>query len=199
MKLIRALVTTLVLAGALLPAAVSAHPAQELVQGVTEKFISALGDPAAKTDNTFVRKAVERDVVPHIDFESMTKLTVGGKNWKTASADQRTTLVAEFQKFLLNTYTQALDEYSGQSMEFLPYEAGKRDDRAEVKTLFNDPGASSQIPIDYKLHNKDGPWMIYDIKVEQVSLVLGYKSEFSNQINKGGVDGLIQALKDKNK
>ena len=100
---------------------------------------------------------------------------------------------------MLGTYTRALDEYSGQSLEFLPFEAGSREDRAEVKTLFKDPGASAPIPIDYKLHNKQGPWMIYDIKVEQVSLVLGYKSEFGSQIQKGGVEGLIQALKEKNK
>ena len=121
-----------------------------------------------------------------------------GKAWKSASADQRTELVDTFRDFLLNTYTSALTQYAGQSMEFLPYSAGKREDRAEVKTLFNDPGASASIPIDYKLHNKKGPWMIYDIKVEQVSLVLGYKSEFSSIIGKDGVDGLIKALKDKN-
>lgn len=197
MKIIRALIAAAVLIGVTIPGSVLAHPAQDLVKQVTENFISALDSPDAKADNNFLRGAIDRDVVPHIDFESMTKLTVG-KAWKSASAEQRTSLVTEFRNFLLNTYTQALDQYSGQSLEFLPYADGKREDRAEVKTLFNDPGASDRIPIDYKLHNKKGPWMIYDIKVEQVSLVLGYKSEFSSQIKKGGVDGLIKALKEKN-
>lgn len=182
---------------ATLPGVLLAHPAQDLVKDVTDKFIAALESPEAKSDKAFIQKAVDRDVLPHIDFESMTKLTVG-KAWKTASAEQRETLVSEFRSFLLGTYTTALDQYSGQAMEFLPYEAGKRDDRAEVRTLFKDPGASSPIPIDYKLHNKNGPWMIYDIKVEQVSLVLGYRSEFGAQIDKGGIDGLINILKEKN-
>lgn len=197
MKMIRNLVAVTALIAAILPTTLLAHPAQELVQQVTEKFVAALESPEAKSDKSFVRKAVDRDVLPHIDFESMTKLTVG-KAWKTANEDQRTSLVNEFRNFLLNTYTKALDEYSGQTMQFLPYADGKREDRAEVKTLFKDPGASTNIPIDYKLHNKAGPWLIYDIKVEQVSLVLGYKSEFAGQIQKGGIDGLIQALKDKN-
>ncbi|MEM7258332.1 MAG: ABC transporter substrate-binding protein [Pseudomonadota bacterium] len=182
---------------ATLPGVLLAHPAQDLVQGVTEKFVAALSSPEA-SDKAYIEAAVDRDVVPHIDFESMTKLTVG-KAWKSASAEQRTTLVNEFQSFLLGTYTTALDQYSGQALEFLPYEAGKRDDRAEVRTLFKDPGASTPIPIDYKLHNRNGPWMIYDIKVEQVSLVLGYRSEFGAQIEKGGIDGLINVLKEKNK
>lgn len=197
MKLIRTLAAVTVLIAAILPVSLLAHPAQDLVQQVTVKFIAALESPEAKSDKSFVRTAVDREVLPHIDFESMTKLTVG-KAWKTASEDQRSSLISEFRNFLLNTYTKALDEYSGQSMKFLPYTAGKREDRAEVKTLFKDPGASTDIPIDYKLHNKAGPWKIYDIKVEQVSLVLGYKSEFASQIQKGGIDGLIQALKEKN-
>lgn len=197
MKMIRNLVAVTALIAGILPTTLLAHPAQELVQQVTEKFVAALESPEAKSDKSFVRKAVDRDVLPHIDFESMTKLTVG-KAWKTANEDQRASLVNEFRNFLLNTYTKALDEYSGQTMQFLPYADGKREDRAEVKTLFKDPGASTNIPIDYKLHNKAGPWLIYDIKVEQVSLVLGYKSEFAGQIQKGGIDGLIQALKDKN-
>lgn len=182
---------------ATLPGVLLAHPAQDLVQEVTENFIAALASPEAKSDKQFIQSAIDSDVVPHIDFESMTKLTVG-KAWKSASAEQRTTLVDEFRRFLLGTYTTALDQYSGQSLEFLPYEAGKRDDRAEVRTLFKDPGASTPIPIDYKLHNRNGPWMIYDIKVEQVSLVLGYRSEFGAQIEKGGIDGLINVLKEKN-
>lgn len=182
---------------ATLPGVLLAHPAHDLVKGVTEKFITALQSPEAKSDKAFVQTAVDRDVLPHIDFESMTKLTVG-KAWKDASAEQRDSLVSEFRTFLLGTYTTALDQYSGQSLEFLPYEAGKRDDRAEVRTLFKDPAASSPIPIDYKLHNKNGPWMIYDIKVEQVSLVLGYRSEFGAQIEKGGISGLIDTLKQKN-
>ena len=180
-----------------LPGLAFAHPAHDLVRQVTDKFIAALESPEAKGNEGFIQTAVDRDVLPHIDFESMTKLTVG-KAWKQASAEQRDALQNEFRTFLLGTYTRALDEYSGQSLEFLPFEAGKRDDRAEVKTLFIDPGASEAIPIDYKLHNKNGPWMIYDIIVEQVSLVLGYKSEFASQIDMGGVDGLIKALQEKN-
>lgn len=181
----------------LIPGFVSAHPAKDLIVGMTEKFIAVLESPEAKSDKAVIRAAVDRDLLPHIDFNSMTKLTVG-KAWKKASAEQRTALESEFRQFLLNTYSNALDQYSGQTLEFLPYAEGKRPDRAEVKTLFKDAGASSSIPIDYKLHNKKGPWMIYDITVEQVSLVLGYKSEFAQQIKNGGIDGLIEALKQKN-
>ena len=197
MKALRNLLAAVALIAIMLPNTLLAHPAQDLVEQVTQKLLIALDSPEAKSDSEFLRSQINTDVLPHIDFESMTKLTVG-KAWKSANAEQRTDLVTEFRDFLLNTYTSALNEYSGQTMEFLPYGAGKREERAEVKTLFKDKGASASIPVDYKLHNKNGPWMIYDIRVEQVSLVLGYKSEFSSLISKGGVDGLINALQEKN-
>ncbi len=180
----------------LLPAIALAHPAEDLIKQLTNDLIAALDNPEAKGNSEFVRQVVDKDVLPHIDFDLMTKLTVG-KHWKTATPEQRVSLVSEFRDLLLNTYTKALDEYSGQSMEFLPFKEGKRDDRAEVKTLFKDPAASADIPVDYKLRMKDN-WLIYDIEVENISLVLGYKSEFSSQIKKGGVAGLITALETKN-
>jgi phospholipid transport system substrate-binding protein len=82
-------------------------------------------------------------------------------------------------------------------MEFLPFSEGKTDQLAVVKTLLKDPKANSSIPIDYKLRKKDS-WLIYDIAVHNSSLVLNYKSEFGSEIKKGGIDGLIKVLRDKN-
>lgn len=196
MKIIR-LVLTLV---CLLPTLVIAHPAEDLVKRVTEDLLAVLDSPEAKKDKSVVRTAVDKEVLPHIDFELMTKLTVN-KHWKTANAEQRQSLVSEFRDLLLNTYTKAFDEYSGQTLEFLPYQENEsRPDRAEVKTLFMDPGASADIPVDYKLRKQkeSGAWVIYDIEVENISLVRGFKSDFINQIQKGGIDSLIDALRKKN-
>ncbi|OED40663.1 hypothetical protein AB833_11375 [Chromatiales bacterium (ex Bugula neritina AB1)] len=194
MKTIRALIAALCLT----PAIALGHPAEDLVMQLTNDLITALDSPEAKSDSNFVRQVVYKDVLPHIDFELMTKLTVS-KHWKKASSEQRDTLESEFRELLLNTYTKALDEYSGQTMEFLPYQDSKKDKRAEVRTLFKDSAATADIPVDYKLRQKaDGRWLIYDIEVENISLVRGYKSEFTSQIKKGGFDGLIKALKSKN-
>lgn len=194
MKTIRALIAALCLT----PAIALGHPAEDLVMQLTNDLITALDSPEAKSDSNFVRQVVYKDVLPHIDFELMTKLTVS-KHWKKASSEQRDTLESEFRDLLLNTYTKALDEYSGQTMEFLPYQDSKKDKRAEVRTLFKDSAATADIPVDYKLRQKaDGRWLIYDIEVENISLVRGYKSEFTSQIKKGGFDGLIKALKSKN-
>lgn len=181
---------------ALLPTAVIAgHPAEELVKTLTSGIIETLEKPQAKVDKQFVQQALERDVVPHIDFTLMTKLAVG-KHWKTASDEQKQSLVSEFKNLLVNTYTKALNEYSGQELQFLPFKPAEREDRAIVSSIFKD-GGGVEFPVDYKLRNKNA-WLIYDIEVENISLVLGYRSEFSSQIDKGGLDGLIGTLRKKN-
>ena len=122
----------LILAMALLPSvAMAGHPAEDLVKTLTSGIIETLEKPQAKVDKQFVQQALERDVVPHIDFTLMTKLAVG-KHWKAASDEQKESLVAEFQSLLVNTYTKALNEYSGQKLEFLPFKPAKREDRAVV-------------------------------------------------------------------
>ena len=176
--------------------AFAAHPAEDLIKKMTADLIGVLESPEAKKDTGLVNAAIEKDVLPHIDFELMTKLAVG-KPWRSASDQQKKDLVSEFRTLLLNTYTRAVSEYSGQSLEFLPFQAGERADRAVVSTLFKDNGSGLQIPIDYKLREK-GRWLVYDIEVESISLVLGYRSEFANQIQKGGVEGLIEVLRKKN-
>ncbi len=196
MKFVRAL---LLVAG-LLPAVVLAHPAEELVRKITGDMISALSSPEAKNDSNFVRSKIDTEVLPHIDFATMTKITLGANAWKGASAEERDALVSEFRELLLNTYTTALGEYSGQKLEILPHQATENDDRiAVVKTYFDD--ANVKIPVDYKLRTtKSEPdnWLVYDIEVENVSLVKSYQSEFSSQIKQGGVSGLIDTLRAKN-
>ncbi len=125
----------------------------------------------------------------------MTRLSVG-KNWNKASPDQQQTLVSEFTRFLINTYRSALAEYGGDAVEFKRFKEPKRDDRAVVASVFK--YGSNSVPVDYKLHNRGGPWKVYDIIVSDLSLVIQYKSSFTSEIDRNGIDGLIKLLRDKN-
>jgi len=173
------------------------HEAQKLVEQAVMTVMaelkakqSEIADNPSALDGT-----IAENIIPHLDFVTMTRLSVG-KNWRKASKEQQETLVAEFRTFLLNTYRSALSEYGGEEIAFLPYKKNKRDDRAVVNSVFQYD--SNEVPVTYKLHNKTGPWQVYDIVVSDLSLVLQYKSSFSSEIEKNGIDGLIELLKDKN-
>jgi len=183
-----------------LPAFAFAHPAEDLVRQITTDLIDALNSPDAQANKSYVRGKVDTDVLPHIDFTTMTKITLGAKQWKSASKDQRVDLVNEFRQLLLNTYTAALDQYSGQTMQILPHTPSDNDDKiAVIKTVFDDQ--SSKFAVHYKLRSSKTDrktWKVYDIEVDSVSLAKSYKAEFGSQIKAGGVDGLIKTLRDKN-
>lgn len=173
------------------------HPAQVLVVDSTEKVLQILSENSEriKTDKAFLRETIDTYIAPNLDFVSMSKLVVG-KNWKKASTEQRQALVEQFRLLLLNTYSRSLTQYSGQRVEFLPYRAGKREDRAQVRSQFKQAGWAA-IPINYKLFNK-GSWKIYDILIDGISLVTNYRTGFSNKIKTSGIDGLIRELTEKN-
>jgi len=191
---------TLLMSFVLLPAFAFAHPAEDLVRQITTDLIDALNSPDAQANKSYVRGKVDTDVLPHIDFTTMTKITLGAKQWKSASKDQRVELVNEFRQLLLNTYTAALDQYSGQTMQILPHTPSDNDDKiAVIKTVFDDQ--SSKFAVHYKLRSSKtdrNTWKVYDIEVDSVSLAKSYKAEFGSQIKAGGVDGLIKTLRDKN-
>lgn len=195
MKIFRTLVMML----AMLPSlAMAGHPAEDLVKKLTDELLTNLQKPEAKKEG-FIDGVVDEQVLPHIDFVLMTKFAIGGKQWVAASKEQRESLVGEFRGLLLNVYTEALREYSGQTLDFLPFAPGKKEGQAEVATIFKDGDSGVQFPVSYKLRkNKKEQWKIYDIAVDGASLLKGYKAEFTSQIKKGGIDGLIKTLQQKN-
>jgi phospholipid transport system substrate-binding protein len=173
------------------------HSAQTLIVDSITAMLQVLeteGDKI-KSDPDYLQAKVDELIVPNLDFNTMTKLAVG-KFWRRADAAQKTELVTEFKTLLLNTYTSALTQYGGESIAFEPFRPESREDRAVVRSTFS-PSGGSDVPVTYKLREKSG-WTIYDIEVNSISLVTSYRSAFSNEIDKGGIIGLLAALKDRN-
>lgn len=173
------------------------HPAQTMVVDAITAMLDVLKNDGdrMKSDPEYLQSRVDELIVPHLDFDTMTKLAVG-KFWRRADAAQQTELVAQFKTLLLNTYTGALTEYSGETITFEPFRPEEREDRAVVRSTFSQSGGSD-VPVVYKLRDKNG-WTIYDIEVNAISLVTSYRTAFTEEIGKGGIDGLITTLKERN-
>jgi phospholipid transport system substrate-binding protein len=139
---------------------------------------------------------VESKVLPHFDFERMTRLTIG-KYWNTATAEQKEALQREFKNLLIRTYSAAFTGYQNQSVEVKPLK-GAAGDSATVQTVVNQPG-NKPVEVNYDLSKTPNGWKVYDVAIEGVSLVTNYRSTFATEIKQGGIEGLIKALRDKNK
>jgi phospholipid transport system substrate-binding protein len=147
-------------------------------------------------DNKKIVAITEEKIVPHFDFERMSRLVLG-RAWKSASKEQQDKFTMEFRNLLVRTYSVALAKYRNQTIEYKPFKMAPSDDDVVVKTQILQPGGQS-VPIDYALEKGDTEWKVYDVKIDGISLVTNYRGQFSNELKQGTMDTLIQKLVDKN-
>lgn len=172
--------------------------ATALVRNTSERMLSTLETRRAEIDRnpSLIYALVEGIVLPHFDFERITQSAVG-RHWREATPAQREALVNGFRQVLVRTYAQALLGYSGEEIRYLPVKPGRQSDSVTVSTEVRGRGAPP-IPIDYRLYLKGGAWKVYDVVVDNVSLVSNYRSSFAAQVRQGGIDGLIARLQEMN-
>jgi phospholipid transport system substrate-binding protein len=172
--------------------------ASALVKSTTDRMLKVLEQRRAEVDARpeIIYDLVNEIVVPNFDFERITQYAMG-RYWRQAGVEQRKVLVEEFRRLLVRTYAKALLNYSGQKIRILPLRPGSREGQVRVHTEVNEPGGPT-VPIDYQMYLKAGAWKVYDVIIDGVSLVSNYRSSFATEIRRGGIAGLIQALKNRN-
>lgn len=148
-------------------------------------------------NNAKILSLVEQKVLPNFDFEHMTQLAVG-KNWPRATAEQKQALVNEFRTMLVRTYSSAISSVADYRIDFKPFKAAPGADEVTVNTEVSKPGAPP-IPIDYRMEKRTGDWKVFDVLVDNVSLVTVYRNSFNSEVRKNGIDGLVAALQRRNR
>ena len=180
-------------------AALASTGAVDLVKQLTEQVLTAVrDDPAIRAGDTDRAVAlVQERVLPHFNFMRMTALAVG-RDWRAATPEQRETLTSEFRTLLVRTYSNALTQYTDQTIVFKPYRGAPEDTDAQVRTEIRQPGGQP-IQMDFNLEKSGGDWKVYDVVVAGVSLVTNYRTSFANEVRSSGIDGLIKSLQAKNR
>jgi phospholipid transport system substrate-binding protein len=140
---------------------------------------------------------VDAKVLPYFDFKRMTQLAVG-KSWRQATPAQQDALVKEFRTLLVRTYSTSLSTYKNQTIDYKPLRMLPGDTDVNVKTVVKQPGGQP-VPIDYSLQKNADGWKVYDVVVDNISLVTNYRGSFASEIRQSGIDGLIKVLADKNR
>jgi phospholipid transport system substrate-binding protein len=177
-------------------AAAGAAAPDALVKSTVDDVLSVIKQ---NRDRRTLVDLAEKKVLPHFDFQRMTRLAVG-KSWREASPQQRQALESAFRTLLVNTYTTALSAQDtvDPSVEVKPAKVGPQDDDAVVHTVVTQPG-KQPTAVDYRMERVADGWKVYDVIVENLSLVTNYRTTFASEISKDGIDGLIRALQAKNK
>jgi len=195
------------LAGALLllgpSAAATDEAADAMINQLTTEVLAQIKADKSLRNGELARivALVDERIMPHVNFRRMTASAVG-PGWRRASPEQQKRLQDEFKILLVRTYAGALSQVSDQTTVAMKPMRAAADDRevvvrSEIRTGHGDP-----VQLDYRLEKTPGEgrgWRIYNLNVMGVWLVETYRSQFAQEINAKGIDGLIGTLVERNK
>ena len=199
MALIVAVAGMTMAAGPAVTAASDGSAAQQLVQRVTSTIIDELTTrrDALESDPRAVYELVDRLILPHFDFERMSRRVLGKKGWKKATPEQRTRFVAAFRTLLVRTYAVMLNEYRGQSLTWRDPVPRRKDDEIVIPVTIELAGGEPA-QVAYAMYGSGTDWKVFDVAVDGVSLVRNYRSSFRSELARNGIDGLIASLEARN-
>lgn len=178
--------------------AAETETAEQVVKQTSNELMSAIEPQKAalREDSAKLYKLVEEIVLPHFDFDFISRLVLG-KAWKQATPEEQQRFSKAFQTLLVRTYSNALLEYSGEELTWLDAQQGDNPNRviqrAQVRLK-----SGQVVPMNYRMHKKDGHWKVYDITIDNISLVMNYRGTFAGEIRKNGLPSLIERLEAKN-
>ncbi len=189
-----------------MPAVAEVSP-QEMLRSVTEEMVTRLQNEKDALQERPERlfTLVEDTLVPHVDQEAMSRLVLGVA-WRRATPEQRERFTEEFKTLLVRFYTSALlddpdqiDRLLEKGRGLMTFQPGgeARGNRIQVRAEAHPPEGPS-VPVIFSLYQKNDRWLVYDVKVEGVSIVVNYRNSFSSQVKQFGLAEVINRLAKRN-
>lgn len=142
-----------------------------------------------------LRQQIEVEVLHIFDFWEFSSRTVGPR-WKTFTQTQQQQFSDAFADLLMTTYLSKIDGYNGEQVAYTGEVTDPRGDRTEVRTLVTMKDGK-KVPVAYRMLSKQGTWFVYDVLVENISLVKNYRTQFQSILNTDSPEQLISKVKAK--
>jgi phospholipid transport system substrate-binding protein len=177
----------------LIPTAATAGAPSEQMQGAIEKVVATLKDPGLKSKRNERLEQLRRVIYPKFDFAEMAKRSLGS-HWQKRSADEQREFVKLFTELIENAYLDNLEAYDGEKVTI----TGEKQDKeyAEVNSKVATK-KGEEFAINYRLHQTGSDWKVYDVVIENISLVNNYRSQFNRVIAQSSFEDLFRKMKDK--
>jgi len=174
---------------------IDASKPQALIESSSKLLFADLDANRAryKKDITQLYKVVDTIFLPHVDVDFAAQQVLG-KNWRTATAEQRKRFVTAFYRSLLTTYGDALVDFTGDRMRVLPFQGDDSQPRASVRTEIRRSNGAT-VAVAYSMR-KDaaGAWKVWDVVIEGISYVKSFREDFGLEIDQKGLEALLLRL-----
>lgn len=196
----RALIICLGLLGVAVPGPASAGESPlNAIQTTMQKIIVILQDPAYQDpEQREERIRRVRDLaLPQFDSREIAKRTLG-IHWRDRTEEQREEFIGLFIDLVEKTYSSTLDNYREDTEVFFDREyIDGTGTYAQVDSRVTAPSLNKTFSLNYRLHLVKGRWLIYDVVIENVSMVRNYRTQFNRIINKSSYESLVQSIRSK--
>lgn len=160
------------------------------VQTTVEAILAVLKD--GQQEAPARRAAIRTLVHGRFDFRAMSQGTLA-THWRKATEAERDQFVELFSDLLEASYMAKIEAYTDERIEYVKERIDGN--KATVDTVI--VTKSVEIPIRYKLVDRAGDWRVYDVAIEDVSLVRNYRSTYGEIVNRDGFDGLLAQMRTK--
>jgi phospholipid transport system substrate-binding protein len=183
------------------PAAAATVPGpapQELIQKVSQDLLRELDANRAMytKDQQKLRGLVDKYLLPNFDVDYSARLVLG-KNWRTATPDQRKRFIDAFYQSLMRNYGDAILEFKADRLKILPFRGDLTSGSATVRTeVTRDNG--TPVPVNYSVRATPQGWKAWDVTIEGISYVKNYRTDFGAQAEKEGLEAVIKRLETQN-
>ncbi|MGO9062420.1 MAG: phospholipid-binding protein MlaC [Candidatus Binataceae bacterium] len=163
------------------------------VKGTVNQVLSIVQDPTYKSATSERREKLREVIAPRFDFTDMARSAMG-YHWRTLLQAQRDQFAQLFTGLLEASYMGKIESYKGQEIDYV--KQTQDGDLAQVNTNIVQKG-SDAVSVNYRLKQSGGTWKVYDVLVDQISLVGNYRNQFNRIMNNKGYDALIKAIQQK--
>lgn len=163
-----------------------------------------LGEVTAILHNSQLNKAQRRDEIrniayEHIDFETLSRLTLG-HYWRDITDAQKADFIDAFKKHLSATYAHATDDYTNEQLSVTGDREESNGDwtvKTQIVGTNQQDNRQAEAKVDYRLRKKDNQWKVIDVVIDNASLVANFRAQFQDIMSNGGIDKLIKLLREK--
>jgi len=167
------------------------------IRSAITQVTTILEDPAYQGEQRRQERIekVWQVVAPHFDMPELSQRVLGS-HWRERTDSEKQEFVQLFTTLIEKTYSDTLTRYTSQVQFFFDQERVEGDS-AQVNTRLVNPSLQKTIPMNYQLHQVGGQWKVYDVVIENVSLVRNYRTQFDRILSRSSYQDLVQDIKKK--
>lgn len=184
----------LVMVCLLFPAGLHAGVPTDQIRATIDQVLEILNNPELKSKSAKEerRSRLRQVIYPRFDFAEMARRSLGS-TWQRISRGEQQEFLNLFTQLLEESYVSNIDSYSGEKILYGREIADQDFAEVDTKIITN---RGEEFAINYKLHELNGDWKVYDVVIENVSIVNNYRSQFSRLLGKYSFAELLDRIRD---